>query len=111
EAATAFQEAVRLAPDHVAALSGLASVLVEMDRPRQAVDTLQRAIRLDGRDGRLYTNLAVAHWRLGQDDEAHRAFRRAAQLRPGSAAVQRNLALALAAAGETEASLAALRQA
>src|SRR3990172_3314331 len=81
-AASAYREALRIAPGHPDALNLMGTVLLRLGRAGEAVDCLQRAAsRLRANPGVL-GNLAQAYFALGQYEQAREAFRQASRLAP-----------------------------
>jgi tetratricopeptide (TPR) repeat protein len=95
EAAALFRRALKLDAGHVVAMNNLAMVLAEEpDQQAEAIQHLDRAIALSGRNSEL---LDSKGWVLLQQDQAREAeklFREAAELRPRDPRVQFHLALA-----------------
>jgi adenylate cyclase len=73
EAATAFEKAIALDPNFAAAYGSLGDLLTWLGRPEETIEVNQRAMRLSPRDPLLANwqfDIGVAHWYLGQVDEA-----------------------------------------
>ena len=60
-----------------------------------AVAEWRKALTLDSRNAKAYTNLGIALWGTGERDQAVAAFRQAVELNPNYAAAQNNLGAAL----------------
>lgn len=81
-------------------------VLVQQNRPTEALDFLQRAVQLKSNDWMLFSALGVAYDQKGDYANAQAAYQRALTLKPGEAAVLNNYAMSRLQAGD----LAAARQ-
>jgi protein O-GlcNAc transferase len=66
KARASFAEAVRLAPDIAEAHEALGAVLLELDKPDEAVKELEAAFKLKPDDAGIETDLAMAYTRAGQ---------------------------------------------
>ncbi|WP_244667662.1 tetratricopeptide repeat protein [Xanthomonas sp. D-109] len=77
--------AMAVAPEDAALLTGLGAVQCDLGRYAEAVDALQRAVRLQSDDRHTYFNLGVALLNRGDGAQAMQRFRQAAT-RAGSAA-------------------------
>jgi predicted Zn-dependent protease len=73
----AFEAAVAKDPKHVKALVNLSRVLIEQDKPSDALEQIQAAIALDSANGSSWRVLGRVNARLGKVDEALDAYRRA----------------------------------
>ncbi|WP_244170807.1 tetratricopeptide repeat protein [Xanthomonas sacchari] len=69
--------ALAAAPDDAALLTGLGAVQCDLGRYAEAVDALQRAVRLQSDDRHTYFNLGVALLNRGDGAQAMQRFRQA----------------------------------
>jgi arylsulfatase A-like enzyme len=72
EAVAEFRAIVREAPEIVAAWEGLGKSLLQMGRPREAVEALEEAMRRSHGRPLIALALANAHWRAGDLEAARR---------------------------------------
>ncbi|WP_371184705.1 tetratricopeptide repeat protein [Xanthomonas sacchari] len=70
--------ALAAAPEDAALLTGLGAVQCDLGRYADAVDALQRAVRLQSEDRHTYFNLGVALLNSGDGAQAMQRFRQAA---------------------------------
>lgn len=99
-AASAYRQALRIAPGHPDALNLMGAVLLRLGRAGEAVDCLQRAAsRLRANPGVL-GNLAQAYFALGQYEQARETFRKASRLDPRAVQFQLGVANSLAMQGK-----------
>lgn len=107
----AANKAVKLAPSDPEAYRSRAAVLLERDRPDEAVPDLKQALRLNARDYSLWRDLGNAFERHGDVSEAIDAYREAAQLAPEYPEVRWSLGECLLQAGRTNEAFAEFRRA
>jgi Flp pilus assembly protein TadD len=69
-----LEEAVRLAPNSVPALTALGRVQLERDDARAALALLRRAVEIDPRNADAWFQLARAHQRVGDRAAARAAL-------------------------------------
>jgi tetratricopeptide (TPR) repeat protein len=79
----AWQDALRVEPDDVAALSNLGSVYSSMGRHEEAAAQFRKALSADAENYKTRSNLGVALARLGQTEEALGHLRKSLELNPG----------------------------
>jgi type IV pilus assembly protein PilF len=79
-----FLEALKLSPDFVNALGGLATTYMAMGRYQEAVQKLERAVRKEAKLPQLHFELGKAYRGIGDHARARDEFQRAAQLAPDS---------------------------
>ncbi len=79
-----FLEALKLSPDFVNALGGLASTYMAQGRYEEAIQKLDRAVRKEPKLPQLHFELGKAYRALGDKGKARDEFLRAAQLAPDS---------------------------
>lgn len=112
-----LERAVTLDPNSAWAWSRLGWLATYADRPEEAYEHFEKAIRLspiDPMNFNNYVGIGSAHQVAGDDNEAADIFLRALDERPNALWIHRNLAPALLGAGRTEEakkSLEALREA
>ncbi|MCB0418801.1 MAG: tetratricopeptide repeat protein, partial [Bdellovibrionales bacterium] len=80
-ARTFYERSIHIHP-HVPGFNSLGIVSMEMGRPREAVDWLEKALAAGFEDARLYNNLGTAWIQLGDKARAESAFMRALELQP-----------------------------
>ncbi len=78
EARAEYAKSIELAPDLAAGHLGLGQALIQLDRPEEAIESLQKAGALGGDDRRVFAGLAQAHGLAGDDDAARQASDRIA---------------------------------
>lgn len=98
-------------PDYWIAHGLLGSLLLDTDRPQEAVRHLQRAVRINPEYAVGYNNLGTALSRSGMQQPAAMNFQRALELRPQFADAHYNLAVHLASAGLLEQAIEHYREA
>lgn len=79
-----FLEALKLNPDFINALGGLATTYIAQGRYEEAVQKLERAVRKEPKLPQLHFELGRAYRGLGDPAKAREEFQRAAQLAPNS---------------------------
>src|SRR5262249_28857265 len=117
EAASHFDEAIRLEPRNTRAHSNLGNVRFTQGRFDEAIEAYDAALRLSPGLVTAQQNLAAAHydlanarWREGHPDEAVRQYREAIRWRPNDAGYLRALGLALLQQGRRDEAVAAIRR-
>ena len=80
-----FEEALRLNPHNVEALSGLGVAYRKLGCPDDALQKYEAAIQIKPDYARAHCNLGVIHWHQARWDEASREFEAALRIRPGDA--------------------------
>jgi predicted Zn-dependent protease len=106
-----FDEALRLDPGHRKSLFNSARVLLETDRPREALERIERGLGLEPLSGEGYRLLGRARYELGQAAEAIEAYRRAIALDEHDAWAMNNLGLIYIQQGRSDAALPPLARA
>ena len=86
-----LQDCVTLAPADADLRVTLGAVLLDANRAADAQRELERALDLGARGGELWDNLGIAHRLQGDDDQALRAFERAAAANPSLTPALANL--------------------
>jgi adenylate cyclase len=105
EGLRAIERAISLNPNSAIALSHAGWVRDYLGQPREAIEALERSIRLSPRDPALFraeAALAYAHLLLGEFHEAITWGRRAIEGNPNYTVTYRALASALAHAGQLD---------
>lgn len=82
EAEKYLRISIELAPNFAKPWSDLGTLLVETRRPRQAIEILEQAVRLDAGEGEAWFNLGKARSMLGLGAEADEAFEKSFELNP-----------------------------
>jgi predicted TPR repeat methyltransferase len=90
-----FRRTLDLDPHHAGAALRLGLLLLQTDRPAEAVGHLERATRLDPTAAAAHHNLGSALRRAGHPDRAAGCYRQALALAPGNPETHANLAVAL----------------
>ena len=91
EALAYFEAAVRIRPDHAAALHGVAICLHQTGRLAEAIEYYRRALVVDAANPELHNNVGAALAALERYEEAREHFQEAVRLRPGYTDAERNL--------------------
>ena len=76
-------ESLRLHPNNVPALQGLARIALEGGNKKMALEFMMRAIDISPAYHVLHYKLGAMYEKWGQPEEARRAFDRAARLKEG----------------------------
>ena len=92
EAESAYQRALAIDPQHAIATHNLGALLVQLQRPAEAIDRLGTAARLGVGGFELAANQARAFLDSGDLDRAEAEFARAVDLRPDDIETQSALA-------------------
>jgi len=79
EALADFERALRIDPDHPAALEGLGRARLALGDAEGAIEPLLRALELEPGATRVYTPLGMAFRNLGETESARRALSRAGE--------------------------------
>lgn len=74
EAEKAYQEALKINPNHTATLSNLGVALYQQGRLEEAVSTFEKALKISPTDAETYYLMAAALLQLGKLDEAEEAM-------------------------------------
>ena len=99
EGMTAYRQATIANPDYRKAHINLADLLLKTNRPDQALQQLQQAIRLDPDDPSVWVTQGVAFARERNTKGAEQSYRKALQLQPGHRQARANLARLVHAQG------------
>jgi len=100
EAATCYQQLLRLQPGHAEAHNNLGVMFAEQRQLAEAVTCYDQALALDPRYAHAHYNRANALEAQGRREEAAEGYRQALRLRPGFAEAHLNLGIALALLGD-----------
>ncbi len=114
EALEEFKQAHELDSKQPAVIGRMADAHAQLGNDEEAVKNYQMAIDLssDNPDPNLYTNMGVALSKLGKTAESQEAFKKAAEMNPGSAAQNYyNLGVTMINNGNMEGAVAAFKQA
>ena len=110
QAKSYWTRTLELYPRHFRALLSLSQVLLDENKPGEALPYLSRAVRAEPYSWRAHAIYADAYLREGSPDEAVKQADRALELGHGQAAVvQRFLAAALAQRGERDKAVSVLQ--
>ncbi len=90
------------------AYNNLGYELLNAKRTKEAMESLQQALKLNDRDPKIYTNLGMALDELGRPQEAVERFQEALKIDPSYAVAKRDLALSLGKLGRGNAAIAEL---
>ncbi len=101
-AAGAYREALKLEPKNVDALHQLGGMLFLLNRPEEAIKSLNLALRLDPNVPSAWRNLGVVHADAKRWSEAHKCFEKALALDPNWKDGPRYLAVCLEGLGRNE---------
>ena len=101
EAVAAAQRALVIDPNAYDALMELARAQLSKGQGFYAIDPAQHAARLAPKDWRPLSLLGVAYTQVHRDDDAASAWRAALAISPNNPAVLANMAMSLAARGDT----------
>jgi tetratricopeptide (TPR) repeat protein len=83
-AADEYKKALALQPDAVPVLVSLGDAYLEADQPRNALEPLESAARLEPKSGRAQLLLGTTYHSLGRVGDAVKAYRRYLELEPSS---------------------------
>ncbi|MFQ5767310.1 MAG: tetratricopeptide repeat protein, partial [Acidobacteriota bacterium] len=111
EAAAAFREVLRRAPESVPSHVGLAEILLENSHPSRALDHVQKAARLRREDPSILELEARCHEASGSMSAAKACLERCILLDPSAARFRSALAGVLVRQNRCEAALSVLREA
>ena len=110
DASEHFQRAIELQPEFAAAYENLGATFNALDRPSNAVDALQRALRLNPDPG-IYCHLGMAYRKLHRFSAAVNAYQQALTVRPDLAEAYNGLGLAYRGLRKHHQAVAALTRA
>jgi Flp pilus assembly protein TadD len=112
EAAETYRVAIGINPNpnQGELYRGLAVVLLLLNQPDAALDTLQQALAKAPQDGRIYSAMGVTHDLMGRHDLAQQDYQSGMRLMPKSTGLRNNYGLSLALAGDYPAAVATLTE-
>lgn len=105
EAGRAYEEVLRRDPGHVAALTFLSAIDVELDRPNRALELAARALAIDPTSVAVHLLEGHARCRLRQHEAAVVSYERAIALKPDLADAHWRRGIALAELGRHQAAV------
>ena len=111
EARTAYQEALKVDPNNVDALRGLAQVYVQQNDFDRAFEAYRKAQAKHPKNAGLWLEVAMVHNRRKEWTEAQTCCRKALELDPENRQAQSLLGMTLARAGEYDKALPHLTKA
>jgi Flp pilus assembly protein TadD/mono/diheme cytochrome c family protein len=111
DAATEFDEALKLSPDNVASLVGVASIELDGNRVDAAIAHLRRAVEVDSSSADAHEQLARAYAIEGDPQKTLEELRAAARLKPDNAQIHSALSQVLSAQGSLAQAIAEQRMA
>lgn len=109
-AASAYRQALRIAPEHPDALNLMGAALLQLGQPGEAAGCLERAAGRARANPGVLGNLAQAYFALGQYEQARETYRKASRLDPRAVQFQLGVATSLAMQGEFSAAEILLRK-
>ncbi|MEO7677109.1 MAG: tetratricopeptide repeat protein [Verrucomicrobiota bacterium] len=111
EAEKKYLEVLRQDEKNVYILGNLAATQMEMNKPAEVEQNIQRALEIDPDDGFTLTLSGMLKFRQGKFDEALNALSRAAKIDPQNPETQNYLGITLSQQGQRAPAEAALRKA
>jgi tetratricopeptide (TPR) repeat protein len=108
EAATLYEELLRLSPDHVDALHNLGIIRIQQGRPAEAVGLIGRTVELAPESANPRNDLGMAFAMLRRYDEAAAQYQKALAIHPGFIGARGNLANTLVALNRPDEAIAQL---
>lgn len=82
EAEKAYQEALKINPNHTATLSNLGVAYYQQGRLDEAMDAFEKALKISPNDAETYYLLGAAQLQLGKMDEAEKSLLKALDINP-----------------------------
>lgn len=107
----AYRALIRNHPDAAEAHHMLAICAAQLGDAAEALSSVQRAIELDGNDGRFHNSLATFLWMAGRRDDAMRSLERALTLNPDLCEAHQNLGEMCQALGQLSEAVECYRRA
>lgn len=104
----AFEDALRLDPDHAAALNGMGCLLLDEDEVEKALVRFSAALKAEPNNPEIHYNRALGFYRVGLHTDAVAELDRSLELRPGHAPALAMRGVARLAQDDAEAALADL---
>jgi tetratricopeptide (TPR) repeat protein len=99
EAEGNYREALKVAPNDLAALIGLARLHDRQGQGQKAIELYQKAAQAHPTNGLVFNDMGLCYRRQQQLDKSLAAFRKAVELHPDNAKYRNNLAAALVDSG------------
>jgi tetratricopeptide (TPR) repeat protein len=109
DAATAFQEAIKIKPDYIDAWFNLGWAYTQADKFPEAVGVFQQLVKLSPHDPQVWDNLGGAYAGQGHPADAIGAYQKAVELKPDFADAQFKLGAAYASQGQNPEAINAFR--
>jgi tetratricopeptide (TPR) repeat protein len=109
DAATAFQEAIKLKPDYTDAWFNLGWAYTQAGKFPEAVGVFQQLVKLSPHDPQVWDNLGGAYAGQGHPADAIGAYQKAVELKPDFADAQFKLGAAYASQGQNPEAINAFR--
>lgn len=110
QARRAYQQALKLDPQYLPAIKGLARLYEAIQDHDRAVDTYQRGLQAHPRDAELYHQLGMCHARRKEWQPALDALQKAVELDPENRRFLNDFGLCLARAGRYQDALHVLKR-
>ena len=95
EAIEAYQQAIRIQPNHADAYNNLGTIFINQNRIDDAIEAYQQAIQIQPNQGEAYYNLGNALHRQEKLEEAIEAYQQAIRIQPNYADAYNNLGVVL----------------
>ena len=109
DAATAFQEAIKIKPDYIDAWYNLGWAHTQAGKFTEAVGVFQQLLKLSPHDPQVWEKLGDAYAGQGQQADAIRAYQKVIELKPDYADAQFKLGAAYASQGQNPEAINAFR--
>src|SRR5262245_8518165 len=97
-----YREALKVAPNDLAALVGLGRLLDRQGQSQKAIEVYQKAAQAHPTNGLVFNDLGLCYRRQKQLDKSLAAFRKAVELQSDNPKYRNNLAAALVDAGRSD---------
>jgi len=110
-ALAAFEDALRIKPDHVEALRGAAELNLRLEKNEKALASLQRLVEIEPNDTQARSDLGAAFAATGNLEKAREQFQQALQLQPNNASALEGLGNVHLKLGENEEAVSLLNRA
>lgn len=94
EAIQAYNEAITLNPKSAIYYANRAAAYSQLKRHDKAIEDCHSALRCDNNYSKAYSRLGLAHFSLGEYQQAVAAYKRAAELEPENDSVKQSLIIA-----------------
>lgn len=110
EAAAAYRELLKVAPNYAEAHANLGAVLARLGRHAEAIAAYEAALKINPNLTPVYFNLGLAHYRANHPAAAVAAFRQLLSISPTAVQARQMLGIALVELGRDEEAVAELEQ-